>query len=261
MNAATRSVTGVLNFAADRNDGGRISTFTGEEAQNLLAVEVEIHDIRALGRKTSLAEEGFVIASHPVTAPKWDDKEWVDAVYVPSCLDLVKRLTGTARALNMYDPIKRTRRPDGTVAAAASFIHWDQPREQYVEAARKVAAAQGVDFERAAIFNVWKSMTPPPQDLPLALADRRSVLEADQVMATSFGFYGEALHIKLAHSEQGARWFYVPDLAISESIVFLSADFDPDQPLGCPHSAFHAPGQENLVPRASIEVRVLACFD
>ena len=106
-----------------------------------------------------------------------------------------------------------------------------------------------------------KSMTPPPQDLPLTLADRRSVPEDDQVLATSFGFYGEARHVKLAHSHSATQWYYVPDLALDESIVFLSADFDPTQPLGCPHSAFSPLGRTGLVPRASIEVRVLACFD
>lgn len=257
------SVKAVLNFAADRNDGGRFSSSTGEKAQALLPVEVEIRNIRTLAHAPTLEEEGFAICAHPVEAPRWDDPAWIETVYVPSCLALIAKLTGARATVHMYNPITRTRHPDGKAAAAADFIHLDQPRDQYRGDAEKAAAAQGITLGRAAIYNVWKAITPPPQDLPLTLADRRTVAAADHVIGTSFGSYGEAHHVKIAHGTESApAWYYVPDLELDESIVFLSADFDPDRPLGCPHSAFSPPPVEGgYAPRTSVEVRVLACFD
>lgn len=263
MGEFPHSVKGTLNFAADRNDGGRFSAFTGDASQNLLPVEVDILNMRSLPQSPTLEAEGFVIASHPVAAPDWKDDAWVASVYVPSCVELVKRLTGAAAALQMYTPIFRTRQPDGRAAVAAGFIHFDQPREQYRGTAEAYAAEQGVKLGRAAIYNVWKSATPPPQDLPLAISDRRTVAAADHVIGVSYGSYGEAAHVKLARSDAQPTWYYVPDLALDESLVFLAADFDPSHPLGCPHAAFSAPpvGGGGYVPRTSIEVRVLACFD
>ena len=256
------SVKGMLNFAGNREDGGRFSAFTGEAAQNLLPVEVDILNMRSLPKRPTLAEEGFVIASHPVRAPRWEDDAWIASVYVPSCLELVKRLTGARTTLQIYAPVFRTREPDGRAAVAAGFIHFDQPRDQYRATAKAFAAEQGVELGRAAIYNVWKSTTPPPQDLPLAIADRRTVAASDHVIGVSYGAYGEAKHVKLARSEAEPAWCYAPDLALDESLVFLAADFAPSHPLGCPHAAFAAPPMGSAyVPRTSIETRILACFD
>ena len=251
-----------MNFAADRNDGGRFSAFTGDASQNLLPVEVDILNMRSLPQGPTLEDEGFAIASHPVTAPDWTDDDWIASVYVPSCVELVKRLTGATTAMQMFTPIFRTRQPDGRAAIAAGFIHFDQPRDQYRATAQAFAAEQGVELRRGAIYNVWKSTTPPPQDLPLAIADRRTVAEADHVIGISYGTYGEAKHVKLARSAVEPTWYYVPDLALDESLVFLAADFEPTHLLGCPHAAFAAPPVNgDYVPRTSIEVRILACFD
>ena len=71
----------------------------------------------------------------------------------------------------------------------------------------------------------------------------------------------EAPHVCLAHSAEAPDWYYVPDLSVDESLVFVGADLDPSHPLGCPHSAFvHPDPDRRAVPRTSIEVRVLV-FD
>jgi hypothetical protein len=126
--------------------------------------------------------------------------------------------------------------------------------------------AKGVSFERAAIFNVWKCMTPPPQDFPLAVGDRHSIPEKDHVLGRTVEWVGEkkeklvSPYIVLAPSSE-PKWYYFPDMTPEESLVFIGVDLDPSQPLGCAHSAFRYPAPTGpSVPRASIETRVLAIF-
>ncbi|HKR87645.1 MAG TPA: CmcJ/NvfI family oxidoreductase [Phenylobacterium sp.] len=254
-------VTSKLNFAADKSGGGKFSNFDPDARDaHFVGVDVAINNVRSLSRPPSLAAEGFVIAAHATPDPEWGDESWLEAVYVPSCLDLVKRLSGARTTLQMYYPIVRRR--DAGAAPPATFIHLDQTREAYRSQAAERAAAAGVELTRGAIFNVWKAITPPPQDLPLAVCDRRTVSLNDYAIGVTVENGTETPYVALVHSSEAPTWYYVPDLTIDESIVFLSADFDPAQPLGCAHTAFSPPpvagGYE---PRASVEVRVLACFD
>ena len=50
------------------------------------------------------------------------------------------------------------------MAPAARFIHMDYTRDGARGVAAMFAEAEGLGYERAVIYNVWKPMTPPPQD-------------------------------------------------------------------------------------------------
>lgn len=262
MSAFPVSVKGTLNFAADRSDGGSFSNFTGQADQKLLPVEVDIINARSLAHKPTLDEEGFALVAHPAGEAAWSDKTWLNSVYVPSCLELVKRLTGATATLQMYYPIVRRRVASDDNAATAGFIHIDQPRDVYRPQAEEAAAALGIKLQRGAIYNVWKAITPPPQDLPLAVADRRTIDANDHVLGMSVEAGNTTAYFALAHSPKAPTWYYFPDMTPEESLVFLAADFDPGRPLGCAHTAFSPPPIEGgCVPRASVEVRVIASFD
>ncbi|HKT54839.1 MAG TPA: hypothetical protein VJP88_10340, partial [Caulobacteraceae bacterium] len=123
-------VTSKLNFAADKSGGGKFSNFDPDARDaHFVGVDVAINNVRSLSRPPSLAAEGFVIAAHATPDPEWGDESWLEAVYVPSCLDLVKRLSGARTTLQMYYPIVRRR--DAGAAPPATFIHLDQTREAY----------------------------------------------------------------------------------------------------------------------------------
>jgi hypothetical protein len=264
----SQSVKGTLNFAADKSDGGEFSnTNPVHIRQNLRPVEVEIRNVRALKQKPALDSYGFTLTEHPCGRADWTNKAWIDAEYIPSCVELVKRLTGAKKAVPLYGgALQRHSDPDMRAgrAPAARFIHLDQPREAARAMATADAEAQGVKFRRGAIFNVWKATTPPPQDVPLAVCDWRTVSESDYVLGKTVE---EAVgmvvpHIALAHSAQAPQWYYAPDMTADESWVFVGADLDPTHPLGCAHSAFvHPAPNTNGVRRSSIEMRVLACYD
>lgn len=258
--AAINSAT--VNFAKDRSGAGIYSAWTPERSDlNLTPASLEAVNMRTLSSPTSIEREGFSLAHHPIEGD-WNDTSWLNAVYVPSCLDLVAKLTGARATLNMYYPIAR--QSDGTagVAGPATFIHFDQPREEYAVQARRKAAEHGHIMGRAAMFNVWKATTPPPQNLPLGLCDRRAISVEDHVRGVVVEGGVEAPYIGLTVPSQPPKIYYTPDMAIGESLVFIAADFDPSNPLGCPHTAIAPPeAGHDLVPRNSVELRVLALFD
>jgi hypothetical protein len=264
------SVKGVLNFAADKSDGGQFSNTRPERTrQNLLPTELDIRNGRHGPQQPTLEREGVTLVSHPGGRADWSNREWIAAEYIPSCVELVKQLTGARMALPIYAPMQRRvdfEKHRGAVPTAG-FVHIDQTREIAQAFAAHTAEASGVTFKRAAIYNVWKSMTPPPQDFPLAVSDLRSIPVADHVPGETVEYLGEkedklvSPYILLSPSARQV-YYYFPDMTPDESLVFIGVDLDPAKPLGCAHSAFRdASANTAAVPRASIETRVLAIFE
>jgi hypothetical protein len=266
------TVKATLNFAADKHDGGEFSnTRPARSRQKLLPAEVEVRNARLAPRKPTLAEEGLTVVAHPSGRADWGQQEWIQSEYVPSCVELVKNLTGATNAMHIFAPLQR-RADYGNVTGAAptaGFVHIDQTRDICDQMIRQYTSPHGISFKRAAIYNVWKPITPPPQDRPLAVSDRRSVSVNDHVVGSTVEWLGEgedqklvSPYVTLARSPDQPIWFYVPDMSVDESWVFVGVDLDPTQPLGCAHSAFQHPDMNGpLVPRVSIETRVLAIFE
>jgi hypothetical protein len=257
-------VKAVMNFAADPQDGGRFcNTDSSRSLQKLVAREVEVTDARTLATAPSLDREGFAIVRHALEAPDWDNEDWVEQVYAPSCVELVKRVTGASAAVSFFKPLQRIVDParrNGRMSPAG-FVHIDHPRETGRKIAQMMAAQEGRSFQRAALYNVWKAITPPPQDMPLALADRRTVPASSHVEGITVSDEGETPYVILAPSEE-TDFYYFSGMTPEESLVFTGVDFDAANPLGCAHSAFLHPDPDfHQVPRASIEARVVAIFD
>jgi len=265
-----KTVIGSFNYAADKNDGGEFSNTKPERSrQNLRPVDVVIRNGRIWPQQPTLENEGLTLIAHSSGKADWSNPGWINSEYVPSCIELIKKLTGAKQAVPIYAPLQR-RVDYGKYAGAAptaGFVHLDQTRETAQAFAQRHAESLGLTFKRAAIYNVWKCMTPPPQDFPLAVADRRSVPEADFVPGATVEYIGEkeekfvSPYITLVPSEKQV-YYYFPDMVPDESIVFVGADMDTTHPLGCAHSAFKHPSPDGeCVPRASIETRILAIFE
>lgn len=252
-----------LNFAADRSENGVWSNFSPEiRTQALAAHAVEMRDARGQASAPSLDREGFAIAKAPLAAPpRWRDAEWVERVYTPTCLDLVQTLTGAAHVVN-YHPGVLIRDSSGKGdAPAADFVHLDNTREAALARLEEITTPeQRQAHSRAHVYNVWRAITPPPQDVPLALCDQRSLDEADLVIGhTVEPGMTEGVPYVISLHNPAQRWFHFPDVMADEAIVFKGWDIDPAAPFGCLHGAFRGPARAT-VPRASVELRVFALF-
>jgi hypothetical protein len=118
---------------------------------------------------------------------------------------------------------------------------------------------------RFAIYNVWRVLSDPPQDTPLALCDARSVHPSDCVHADQVI---DPLDAPEQRIENGVfrhsacqRWGYFPDMNRDEVLVFKGYESDPSRAAGVPHAAFDDPGcPSDAPPRESIDERVVAFF-
>jgi hypothetical protein len=116
---------------------------------------------------------------------------------------------------------------------------------------------------RYAHYNAWRVLTPPPQDIPLAVCDARGISTSDLVDADLItdtpGMPESSIVVVLLRYSPCHRWWYFSNMDRDEVLVFKSYDSDPDQPRQVPHSAFKNPGcPPGITPRASIEMRATA---
>ena len=264
---AAATVRATLNFAADRTDGGVWSNLTRHLiTQALEGCEVEICDARRLPNGPSLEREGFVLSRTPAPpGADFTDRDWVAAHYAPQCLQLVQQLTGAAHVAPFYDGGVLIRDTGNAKAApAAEFVHLDQTRESILPFLEQAAdAAVRARWPRVKIFNVWRPLTPPPQDVPLALCDQRTLDPRDWVVGRTVepNFPDGVAYVSSVFNPD-QRWFYLSDLTPDDVVVFKGADSDPAAPFGCLHGAFKQPAPPvGAVPRASAEARVFAFFD
>ena len=257
----SNDVKATLNFAQDRNDGGRhYNTDPDRSTLKLTPRDLPIRDARAASPAPSIDAEGFTIAEHKLDNPDWFNEKWIDEVYAPSCEALVQRLTGAKECIQFHRPLKRIADPDarGEHMVTAGFVHIDHPRGVGEAISRMFAEKHGRTFKKAKLFNVWKTFTPAPQDRPLTVADRRTVPEDAHVIGVTVEEDSETPYVVLAPTE-ACDFYYYPDMQADESLVFTGIDFDPENPLGCAHSAFAHP--DGGVSRSSVEARVIAIFE
>ena len=146
----------------------------------------------------------------------------------------------------------------------ARFIHVDisdVTAQRFAERAAPVDT--GRPIRRFAHYNVWRALSVPPQDVPLAVCDARTIGYADLVEADAvfdipgspeWSFEGWVVRYNSAH-----RWSYFSCMRLDEVLVFKTNDSDPHEPHCVPHSAFDDPScAAGAAPRASIEMRGIA---
>ncbi len=118
-------------------------------------------------------------------------------------------------------------------------------------------------FRRFTQFNVWRAISPPPQDIPLAVCDAQSVAPADLVIGDAvFDHYGVpdwSAESTLVRANSAHRWNYFSNMRDDEALVFVCKDSEAGRPQNVPHCAFDDPSSPpDAAPRASIEMRAMA---
>lgn len=223
--------------------------------------KVPIRDLRPLAAGLSVDREGFQIIAAPTAVRDFDDAAEVRRVYYREIEQLVARATGAARVI-VFDHTIRRRRPDA-VRRPVYNVHVDFTASSGPRRVRELLGNDrvGSACRRHSIINVWRPIVGPLRDAPLALADARTVAATDLVAADLV--YPERIgEYYLLHHNPAQRWYYAPAMEPSE--VLLLKNYDSGlgaQARFAPHGAFedpHKPG--DAPPRASIELRTLACY-
>jgi len=268
-NAETRRhVQGELLFALDDGETPTVIVPLDDEGTvrrgGLDIRSVLIADGRDAASSFALDQEGFAFVEQASAVKDFKDNAEVEQNYYPEIQDLVARSLG-ASEVEIFDHTLRVTDVETTYRRPASHAHND-----YTEASGPSRLVDMIGEERAAAWmndrvvqvNVWRPISEPVQQMPLALLDASSI-GADDLIETRIvnerqgGREGQIYSV--AHRD-GHRWFYFPDMKMSEAILIKGFDSLKDgRARFTPHSAFEDPNTpDNAAPRRSIEVRTFA---
>ena len=229
----------------------------------LAPVEMPIADAR--GMETSLDREGFILVQHESSLSDLTDMAAVASVHSGEIEQLLQDLTGADQVIMMPRGILRFSERSGKTGSTdnshpARFAHVDMSHSA-AETARAQGAPEGRTIRRSAQYNVWRVLSPPPQDVPLALCAYPSIQDGDLLDCLaifdppdgspewSFGNY--VIRHNPAH-----RWYYYSDMTPAEAIVFKTSESDPERAQLMPHGAFDNPLAGDDAPaRISLEMR------
>jgi hypothetical protein len=243
-------------------------------SRDIMALEphtVDIEDARGRTVPPSLDVEGFAIYPHASAVRDFRNAEEIARVYAGEIQSVLLQCTGADEVVMIPRGVLRfsERSADSgrlDNSRPARFVHIDVSDATAREFALR-SAPRGVEglggFVRAAHYNAWRVLTPPPQDVPLALCEASSVAPGDLVPADAvFDIAGqpewsfEGLVIRYNPAQ---RWVYFADMHPGELLLFKTKDTDPGRAHHVPHSAFTdhdcPPG---VPPRTSIEMRAIA---
>ncbi len=236
---------------------------------------VHIENARLRAEPPSLQREGFALFPHQSAVTEGGDPEVIARTHQPGTERLVLELTGADEVVLENPAVHRfTKRLPTTAGLACSgHLYNGYPvRFVHIDVSDATAAAftkrwhprdQSRPLRRFAHYNIWRVLSPPPQDVPLALCDARSLAPSDLVEADAVmdipGKRESSYAALVVRYNPHHRWSYFPDMNREEVLIFKTHDSDPREPSHVPHSAFDDPTcAPTAAPRASIETRAIA---
>ena len=254
--------------------------------------EVTIRDGMPIRDHFELDVHGFMIARQPTAVTDFHDKDEVDRLYEREVERHIQTLTGadkvvargwmirtsadlTERAQQKAENYQHT----GGIQPPAGEAHIDlnTPTAQRMAAwTYKKHFPDGPGFKRFLISSYWRTFSPPPQDVPLALCDGRTSFSGEEKSNTLFVVdefpEGEALTAPVDGEETmmaatipsyhpAMRWWYFSNMQRDDALLFKFHDSDHSRTWRCPHTAFHDPSFPGANVRESIEVRSVAFWE
>ena len=251
------------------SSAGRNAKHEIDQPMNIVAVDVD----DARGRADDDAERefgqhpsGFDLLSFTTRVNDFLDPAQIESIYEPEIVDFLKRVTGGYR-VHIFDHTVRASDPDlreqKTLREPATLVHNDYTsnsgfvclREQLGDEAESLA--QG----RFQIINVWRPLTDPVEDYPLALVDARSI-GSDQLVDTERRAPNHIGEIQLALHDPAQRWYYYSAMRPGEVLLFRTFDSIDGGIRPCSiHTAIHLPqAPADARPRESVETRAFVFY-
>jgi hypothetical protein len=257
------SVDGHLLFLEPAAEKPEVAYRAGSKVAEATAIytphRVRIRDARRIF--PTLDVEGFALMrQHSLVRNLWDNEE-VYSLGRREAARLVAKATGAAR-VHVFDHTQRRRAADA-VRQPSTRVHVDYTEASAPQRVRDLLGdeAEALLAKRFAFINVWRPVSHPASDWPLALCDARSVAAGDLVAADIIypDRRGEIYNMTYARQH---RWWYVPDMALDEVLLIKCYDSRSDVARFTPHTAFESQlTPPDAPPRESIEFRTIAFFD
>lgn len=239
--------------------------------------EVTIRNARLAGPFT-LDEHGFCLGHHATDIVDWEHNFGPDTPYARQVCDVARRLTGADLVLPLGGMLRSSGETRANLQPPAAEAHVDfTQRSAERIAARLYAKArpEGPPYHRFIAFSLWRALSAPPQDMPLAVCESRSVADEEGTHNTKIDVdeipSGEALFAPIPgeeemtsatifHHSSAHRWWYYPDMTPDEVLLIKFYDSDHSRAWRCPHTAFRDTSRPDARERRSMEFRAVAYF-
>jgi len=239
--------------------------------------EVTLRNARLAG-PFSLDQHGFCLAQHRTDITDWNQNYTADTPYAAQVREVVQRLTGADLVVPLGGMLRTSGQTSATVQPPAAEAHVDftqRSAERIAARLYRKARPEGAGYRRFMAFSLWRALSPPPQDMPLALCEGRSVRDDEGTANTKIDVdeipSGDALFAPIEgedemtaatifHHSPGHRWWYFPDMTSDEVILIKFYDSDHSIAWRCPHTAFRDTSRPDAHPRRSMEFRGIAYF-
>lgn len=262
-----------LNYWNDPGDGSTPTPiFIGKghitNERPHLAHPFIVHDVSGDEERYSLNTTGFQYCRHKSQENAFTDENAIVSTYYDECKQLLRNITGSSRIhifnhkvrrgptqwhhlgfsnLKNRGPVTKTH-VDQSYAGAEIRLRWEFPSE-----------ADELLKHQYQIINIWRPIATILKD-PIAVADSRSVLDADLVEAdmTENGFPGKQWVVRYNADH---RWYYKHRMEPEDVLLIKCFDSNEGVARRALHSAFEDKVYAGDVSRQSIEVRCIVLYD
>lgn len=249
------------------NDDKRPRFYANDHSRDtvrVVPVGVDISDGRLADCQLDI--EGFQLFRFPSSVRDFHQLDQVGGTYSDEVQHWLKDISGADEVVMSSGPLLRfSERSDLSGASnnsrPARFAHVDvseMTAKQFSE-----RSAPKPNWRRCVHFNVWRVITPPPQDVPLAFCDRRTVAAGDLIPTDAiFDHFDQpewSFEAWTIASNPDHQWVWFSDMTTDEAVVFVTHDSDKEGGGVVPHCAFDAPNvTDDVLPRGSVEIRASA---
>ncbi|KAI6157164.1 hypothetical protein BKA82DRAFT_13262 [Pisolithus tinctorius] len=221
----------------------------------------QIEDIRGKEVEYSLDVSGFQYYRHPAKHTKFTNDKEIEEEYYPESIELFKKLTGASRVV-IFDHTIRRRRP-GEVddnphkRQPLALVHVDQTEGSSIARVHRHLPARD-------IINLWRPISHPAVDWPLAVCDFRSLDMKEDLLPVALIYpdrEGETYGVKYSPNQ---KWMYKSAMDPEDFVLFKCFDSVQDGSVAIltPHTGFEDPKTRKDAPlRESIELRALVFYE
>ena len=266
-----RTVDGVVSYVAEMSERPRF--YANDHSRDVMILDpraVPIEDARGRLEPPTLDQDGFTLVRHVSAVTDFRDADEVSRIHPGEIEQLLLALTGADRVVSTGSGgILRFSEKLADVGKLnnswpARFIHIDVSDSAAAASAERATPKDaGRPVRRWAHYNVWRALSPPPQDIPLAVCAADSLQDQDLVVADAiFDHHGQpewSFESLMIRYNPRHRWSYFSNMTRDEALVFKTKDSDPSKAHHVPHSAFDDPSAPpDAPPRISIEMRATA---
>ena len=225
---------------------------------------VVIRNARPFQDILSLAAEGFELHVHDSAVRDFYDDDEIHDIYYVEIEELLKDATGAEKVVIFDHTIRSVPKFKAGVRGMREpvrFVHNDYTatsgRRRVRDHLDAVEAEERLK-RRFLEVNVWRPITGPLEEAPLAVCDARTISQED-LIATDL-IYPDKVGETYSFSYSPAhRWYYFPKMQRHEALLIKCFDSDETSiSRFTAHTAFDDPmTPRSALPRESIEVRAL----